>query len=105
MSPVTFDLLKERFKENGFTNERLRDAINHVIDTYEGWDKLPNIANFIQYDKKVKIYTYKELLDKYREDYYAGATYDPISREYDTIEVNGQKKYARKEDIEKYHLK
>lgn len=60
MPDPTFNLLKERFKENKFTDERLRDAVNHVIDTYEGWDKIPNIANFIQFDKKVKLYTYEE---------------------------------------------
>ena len=56
-------LLMEMFPENNFTDNRMRDAVNHVICTYEGWDKLPNIANFIQYDKKIKIYTYKEICE------------------------------------------
>jgi hypothetical protein len=63
MPDATFALLKDRFKDNKFTDERLKDAINQVIDTYEGWDKIPNIANFIQYDKKIKIFTYKESIE------------------------------------------
>ena len=44
-------VLKARFKANKFTDQRIIDAVNNVIDTYEGWDKLPNIANFIQFDR------------------------------------------------------
>ena len=63
MEIAMFKLLKERFKANGFNDERLKAAVGHVIDNYEGWDKLPNIANFIQYDKTVKIYSYKEAIE------------------------------------------
>lgn len=56
--------LKNAFAENGFTDERMRDAVNYVRDTYEGWDKLPNIANFIQFDQKVRLYTHQEVCEK-----------------------------------------
>lgn len=62
MDIETYDLLKERFKANNFNDERLVASVAHVIDSYEGWDKVPNIANFIQYDKTVKIYTYEEAI-------------------------------------------
>lgn len=63
MPDPTINLLKERFKANGFSDDRLKDAVANVIDNYEGWDKSPNIANFINFDKKVKIYNYKESLE------------------------------------------
>ena len=58
-----FNILKDRFKANGFTDQRLRDAVGNVIDTYEGWDKLPNIANFILFDKKFKTYLHSESIE------------------------------------------
>lgn len=45
------DVLKERWKSLGFSDQRVIDAVNHVIDTYEGWDKVPNLANFIQFNR------------------------------------------------------
>lgn len=53
-------VLKNRFIDNGFCDSRLIDAVNHVIDNYAGWDKLPSIADFINYDKKMRIFTYLE---------------------------------------------
>lgn len=53
-------ILMDRFAENGFTDQRMMDAVNHVIDTYEGWDKLPNIANFIQYDRQARLFRHSE---------------------------------------------
>ena len=93
MPDATFNLLKDRFKENNFTDERLRDSINNVIDTYQGWDKIPNIANFIQYDKKIKIYTYKESIE-YGQKYLAAVDLD----------FNGPR-WITKEDQEKYKIK
>jgi hypothetical protein len=37
------------------------DSVNHVIDNYTGYDKLPAIADFIKFDRKVKIYTHAEV--------------------------------------------
>jgi hypothetical protein len=58
------EILRERFKELSFTDQRIMDAVNHVIDTYEGWDKLPNIANFVQYDKYKHLLTYNDVLNR-----------------------------------------
>ena len=60
MPMPTFNLLKDRFVENKFTDERLRDSVNYVIDNYQGFDKTPNIADFIIYDKKVKFFNFEE---------------------------------------------
>ena len=57
-----YDILSDRIKENGFSDERLIDAINHVIDNciYP----TPTIANFIGYDKRIRLCSYEEMLSK-----------------------------------------
>lgn len=59
MLPVFFDLLSERLIANGFTDERLTDAVNSVIDNFSY--KELNISDIIRFDKKVKLYTYQEV--------------------------------------------
>ena len=53
------DLLTESLKRNGFTDERFTDAVNYVIDNCR-YPK-PSIADFVSYDKSVKVYTYQEI--------------------------------------------
>ncbi len=55
--------LRQRFREHGFSDKRVMASVNHVIDNYQGWNKDPNIADFIQYDKKVKLYTHDEAIE------------------------------------------
>lgn len=60
--PIGFyEIFKERIKANNFTDERLMDAISNVIDTCVY--PTPTIAQFISWDKKIKIYTYPEIID------------------------------------------
>ena len=56
-----YEVFAERLKANGFTDERLNDAITHVIDTciYP----TPTIAQFISFDKRVKTYSYHQLVN------------------------------------------
>ena len=61
--PVGFyDVLTDRLKANGFTDERLTDAVAHVIDTCHYPN--PTIAQFISFDRKYKVYSYEEMLRK-----------------------------------------
>jgi len=53
-----FNILKERFIKNNFTDNRVKDAVNHVIDTCV-YPK-PAIAEFLQYDKSIKLLTYNQ---------------------------------------------
>jgi hypothetical protein len=55
------DLLIERAKENHFSDKRLTDAVNNTIDNciYP----VPTLANFLSWDKKVKLYSYSEICD------------------------------------------
>jgi len=49
-------------QESGFSDERLIDSVNHVIKTciYP----TPTMANFLTFDKRVKLYTYNEVVTK-----------------------------------------
>ena len=53
-----FNILKDRFIKNNFTDNRVKDAVNHVIDTCV-YPK-PAIAEFLQYDKSIKLLTYSQ---------------------------------------------
>lgn len=53
-----FDLLSERLIENNFSGQRLKDAINHVIDNFQY--KELTVADIIKFDRKVKLYTYTQ---------------------------------------------
>ena len=55
------DLLTESLKRNGFTDERFTDAVNYVIDHCR-YPK-PSIADFVSYDKKIKVYRYDEMVE------------------------------------------
>ena len=58
MQPAFFNLLSERVIANGFSDKRLTDAVNNVIDNFEF--KELNVSDIIKYDRKVKMYTYAE---------------------------------------------
>ena len=59
--PIGFyDVFTDRLRENGFNDDRLRDAIAFVIDNCHY--PQPSIAEFISYDRKYKVYTYAQML-------------------------------------------
>lgn len=51
-------VLSERIQAKAFTEERLKDAIASVIDNFKY--KMPNIADILSFDKKIKLYTHNE---------------------------------------------
>lgn len=53
-----FNLLAERLIANGFTDERLTDAVNKVIDTFQY--KELNISDIVKFDKKIRLYSYSQ---------------------------------------------
>lgn len=52
-------VLSERVKVNGFSTERLKDAIGHVIDTFPY--RRPSVSDIIGFDRKFKLFTYSEV--------------------------------------------
>ena len=51
-------VLSERLQANGFTEQRLKDAISTVIDKFR-YQK-PNISDIIGFDKVARLYTWNE---------------------------------------------
>jgi len=56
-----YDVLTDRIKELGFSDARLTDAVNNMIDTciYPQ----PTIANLISWDKRIKLYNYQQIVE------------------------------------------
>lgn len=54
-----YGLLGNRMKEKGFTDDKMRDAINYVIDNCKY--PVPSIAEFLSFDRVVKLYSYNEV--------------------------------------------
>ena len=59
MDPNFFDILSERIIANGFTDKRLTDAVNNVIDNFQY--KQLNVSDIVKFDKKMKLYTHTEV--------------------------------------------
>lgn len=60
-----FDMLRLRLEANNFSDDRLKDAVAHVIDTCTY--PTPTIANFIGFDKRIKINSYEDMVKKATE--------------------------------------
>jgi hypothetical protein len=54
-----YDILLERIKEKGFTDQQLKDAINNLIDNFIY--PVPTIANIVGFEKRIKLYTYQDI--------------------------------------------
>lgn len=87
-------ILAVRINELGIGDQRLMDAVNHVIDNCQY--PQPTLAQFLNFDVKVKFYTYAEMLK----------LNDELNREafrfYKRLESG---MYASLNDIEKFNLK
>lgn len=86
-----YAILHDRVLEHGFTDQRLMDAIKHLIDTFEY--PTPAIANIISFDQKVKLYTWIQIANKVDKG-------DSFSN-YKRLK-NGR--YADRIEAEKYHM-
>ena len=54
-------ILSERLVANGFTTQRLIDAVSYLIDNFKY--QTPSIADIINFDRKVKLYSYNEVVE------------------------------------------
>lgn len=77
-------LLTERLIDNQFTAQRVKDAINNIIDNSPY--KRPSIADIISFDRKMKLYSYEEVQAKCAPGYSA---FDHFKR----IIINGRPKW------------
>lgn len=92
------DVFAGRIKDLGIGDKRLKDSINHVIDNCV-YPK-PTIAQFISYDKKVKLYNYQQMVNLNNE--LNGKAFEYYKR-VNILNVT-QSMYASIQDIEMYNL-
>lgn len=91
-APEFFNVLAERVIANGFTADRLDDAVNWVIDNF-AYKKI-NISDIIRFDRMIKLYTYPEVAEMVT----AGkAHFD----DFEIREINGRAYRVRKTDVDK----
>jgi len=93
-----FEVFQEMVKLEGFTDERLMDAVDNVIKTCI-YPK-PTIAQFISFDKRVKVYKYSDIVKMIDDDPRA---FDRYKR----IEMEGlpEAVWIHINDIAKYNIK
>jgi predicted transposase/invertase (TIGR01784 family) len=84
-----------RMREKGFSDQRMIDAINNVIDSCQY--PTPTMANFLSFDKRVKIYTYNEVCDKVTKQ---EATFE----DFEIIKISGEPYRIRKSDKNIYNI-
>lgn len=95
LAPEFFQVLIERMKEKGFSDKRMYDAVNHVIDHCQY--PTPTLANFLSFDKRVKILDYHQLCSQVlRQE----ASWD----DFDKIKINGKIYWVRKSEKELYNI-
>jgi len=89
------NLISERIVANGFTNNRLKDAVGNVIDNFT-YQK-PNISDIIRFDKKIKLYNAAETSKMVTDE---GYRYEDFSHYH----RNGQLYWIKKTDQEMYNI-
>ena len=92
-----FEILNHRLRERKLTDQRLIDAVSHVIDTCVY--PTPTVANFLSYDRCIELLTHANLVDMLSDDRYVFDRYEPVR-----IPGIDKPRYARKEDILEYKL-
>jgi hypothetical protein len=95
LPPEFYQLLIDRLKEKGFSDDRLSDAVNNVIDHCQY--PTPTLANFLSWDKRVKILTYQELCTMVTK---GEASFDNYSK----IMIGGKLHYVRCADKAYYRI-
>jgi hypothetical protein len=94
-----FEVFQDMIKSEGFTDERLIDAVDNVIKTCI-YPK-PTIAQFISWDKRVKIFKYPDIIKMVEEG-------DPNAFDrYKRIELDGlpEAVWIHINDVAKYKIK
>jgi hypothetical protein len=92
-----YDILSERIKANEFTDKKLTDAVDNLVDSYVYPN--PPISSIISFDTKVRLYTYPEIIGLVNE-YGKGVwdLYKPVKS------IKKKRLYAKIDDIDRFKL-
>jgi hypothetical protein len=92
-----YDILSKMIREDGFTNQRLTDAVKHVIRTCVY--PTPTIANILSFDKRMKLNTYNDMVamvDEYGQK---------VWEMYFKRKINDQTYWISKREADQYGIK
>lgn len=90
MQETFFSLLAERVAMNNFSNERLCDAVNYILDNFQY--KQLTISDIIRFDRRVKLYTYNEVVNMV-------TTYKASFNDFEVRIIDGRYFRVKKSDI------
>lgn len=88
-----FKILLDRIDANSFSNKRLENAVNYVIDKFQY--KELNVADIISWDKHINIYTHSQVCNLINKSMIKGFEDTEIR------EINGTKYWVLKSDLAK----
>ena len=97
--PVGFyAVLSDRIKHGKFTDKRLIDSVNNVIDicVYPR----PTIAQFVSWDKRIPMFTYDQMVKKFNESEMGAKFWDY----YKQFKHNDKPVWIHINDIEQYNI-
>lgn len=92
-----YEVFYDMIKEDGFSDQRLIDSVNHVIRNCVY--PQPTIAQFLSFDKKVKLFTFKDMQKMTDTDSTAFETHQAVR-----IEDLTKPLWAHKSDVERYKM-
>jgi hypothetical protein len=90
-----FTLLIDRAKDKGFSDARLTDAVNNVIDTCQY--PTPTLANFLSFDKRVKVFNYSEMCNAITNSGFSSSSFAQLR-------INGKLFWVKQSDKEVFNL-
>lgn len=88
-------VLSERISVNGFTEQRLKDAVANVIDNFKY--QRPSIADIIGFDSRIRLYTGNEFVNEQLKGTHA--------REFTTHWIRDKRYFVKISDCERYGFK
>ena len=94
MEQSFWSLLAERIVENNFSKERIKEAVDYILDNFKY--KELNIADIISFDRKVKLYTCSEFMQAQMNGIHPS--------KFEMREINDVKFWVLKEDLIKANL-
>lgn len=88
-----YEVFLDMIKSSKFDDERLIDAVTHVIATCVY--PQPTIAQFISFDRKIKMWTYAQMIDETDRN-------QTVFKQRTPVKIDGQTFYVMLEDAAKY---
>lgn len=95
LAPEFFVVLLDRAKAKGWTDEQILDAAHNVIDNCHYPN--PTLANFLNFDRRVKMITYAEMCNLV-------STIGESWSSYTRVRVRGKVMFVKQSDKELYNI-